>query len=62
MNLLKEYYCSRIKKEGMPDFEELSGGDVVLLKTSLGFAGFQVKKSVEQFQLACRLYVEKHNK
>ncbi|MCG7502393.1 hypothetical protein MHM83_10965 [Tenacibaculum sp. Mcav3-52] len=60
MKLLKEYYDKRIKKDGMPEFKELSGRDVTLLRSSIGFAGFQVKKSVEEFHRACRLYVEKH--
>jgi hypothetical protein len=53
---LKEYYDTVIK--GSTKFEDLTDSDLKMIHNTLGFGGFQLRKSVDNFWSTLKSYLE----
>lgn len=51
-SILEDFYNEVIKTKGMKDFNQLSEDDQKKLSRSIEFAGYQFKKSVDNFVIA----------
>jgi hypothetical protein len=56
--MIEQYYNEIIKVCGMPYFKDLTEDEILQIKNSLGFAGYGVKKAVDQFGKACLDFIE----